>query len=244
LYTLIIYGNISLEGGIKLSIYYNVKYSGVDYNADTKEIRICPICNHAISPIFLDGHAFDTDSNPHISLHFSCAACNNSFVAQYISYMPDYINRAFRMNTLDYIAPVHFIPENFTEIIKNTSESFVKIYNQALNAETMNLKEIAGIGYRKSLEFLIKDFLIKRNPDKKDSIEKTPLGTCIKSYMDNPQLEIVASRATWLGNDQTHYIKKFTENDTEDLKRLIRLTVHWISMILETEAAATIEPRK
>ena len=36
---------------------------------------------------------------------------------------------------------------------------FLTIYNQSLSAEDNNLDQIAGIGYRKALEFLIKDYL-------------------------------------------------------------------------------------
>lgn len=48
--------------------------------------------------------------------------------------------------------------KEFDSEIQEISPSFVKIYNQALAAEELNLSEIAGMGYRKSLEFLIKDF--------------------------------------------------------------------------------------
>ena len=48
--------------------------------------------------------------------------------------------------------------------------------------------------------------------------------------IDNLQLKIVASRATWLGNDQTHYEQKYTDNDINDLKRLIKLSVNWIEI--------------
>ncbi len=37
-------------------------------------------------------------------------------------------------------------------------------------------------------------------------------------------------RAVWLGNDQTHYLRKWEDKDLADLKRLIQLTLHWIEM--------------
>ena len=37
-----------------------------------------------------------------------------------------------------------------------------------------------------------------------------------------------AKRAAWLGNDETHYIRKWETQDLEDLKDLIELTVNWI----------------
>ena len=42
---------------------------------------------------------------------------------------------------------------------------FVETYSQAIFAEENSLNQLIGIGIRKSLEFLIKDFLISQNGD-------------------------------------------------------------------------------
>jgi hypothetical protein len=177
---------------------------------------------------------------------YLCKACNNPFIAKYdkVLLTSGTGNKSFGGGILSILAPQTFVAKDFDELIEGASPNFVKIYNQALNAEAYGLDEIAGIGYRKALEFLIKDFLIMQNADKRDSIVKSQLGACVNNFIDNSQLKTAASRAVWLGNDQTHYIQKFTDKDIDDLKKLIRLTVHWISMILETEEAATIEPIK
>jgi hypothetical protein len=39
-----------------------------------------------------------------------------------------------------------------------------------------------------------------------------------------------ASRAAWLGNDETHYVRKWEQADLESLKKFIQLTMHWIEM--------------
>ena len=39
----------------------------------------------------------------------------------------------------------------------------------------MGLYEKYGVGYRKALEFLIKDYLIKRKPEEKDQIQRIQL---------------------------------------------------------------------
>ena len=142
-----------------------------------------------------------------------------------------------------YSAPSHFEKQNFPECISNLSPSFVKIYNQSLEAEHHNLDEIAGIGYRKALEFLIKDFLIFHEHKEMSKVNPTALGNCINTMIDNPQLKIAASRATWLGNDQTHYEQKYTDKDINDLKRLIKLSVNWIEMIFLTDEAENIEKK-
>lgn len=48
----------------------------------------------------------------------------------------------------------------FSDIINEISPGFVKIYNQAHEAEIRLLDDIVGGGYRKALEFLIKDICI------------------------------------------------------------------------------------
>jgi hypothetical protein len=94
----------------------------------------------------------------------------------------------------------------------------------------MGLTEICGIGYRKALEFLIKDYLISNLPDEEEHIKKKLLGKCINDYVENPNIKEMAKRAVWLGNDETHYIRRWENKDINDLKILIDITVHWIEM--------------
>lgn len=99
---------------------------------------------------------------------------------------------------------------------------FIKTYLQSLEAENSGLDEIAGMGYRKAIECLVKDWAIKIKPEDKDKIEKLWLGQVITNYYDGDLKEIL-ERATWLGNDQAHYNKLFEEYDIGILKELIDL---------------------
>lgn len=123
------------------------------------------------------------------------------------------------------------------------SPKFADLYNESLLAEMNGLTSICGMGYRKALEFLVKDFLISRAPDKEAEIGKKPLSQCIKS-IDNEKIRIVASRCAWLGNDQAHYKKKFEEFGLPDLKKLIDAVAYWISVEIITDSAPGIEPRR
>ena len=120
----------------------------------------------------------------------------------------------------------------FEKAITDTSPEFVKVYNQAHRAEQDGLDLICGAGYRRALEFLVKDYAKKKNPGKDDEIEKKLLGRCIADYIDHPSVKAIAARATWLGNDETHYVRKWEAKDLQDLKHLIELTTHWISLDL------------
>lgn len=99
---------------------------------------------------------------------------------------------------------------------------FIKTYLQSLMAENSGLDELAGMGYRKSIEYLVKDWAIKINPQDKEEIEEAWLSAVIKKYYDG-DLQKILERATWLGNDQSHYNKIFEDFDIDVLKELIDL---------------------
>ena len=58
------------------------------------------------------------------------------------------------------------IPENVSSI----SPDFKEIYNQSLDAEKNELTHLAGMGYRKSIEFLITDFLLAYPPEEVEKV--------------------------------------------------------------------------
>ena len=92
----------------------------------------------------------------------------------------------------------------------------------------MKLDSICGVGFRKALEYLVKDFAIKYNPEKEEVIKEMPLRQCITSFINNPRVKSIVERAVWLGNDETHYTRKWKSKDVTDLKALIELSVYWI----------------
>ena len=53
-------------------------------------------------------------------------------------------------------------------------------------------------------------------------------GNVVKEYMSDPRIKNVAQRALWLGNDETHYLRKWVSHDLDDLINLIKLAVNWI----------------
>lgn len=59
------------------------------------------------------------------------------------------------------------------------------------------MEQIAGVGYRKALEFLIKDYAISKNSEDEDKIKKMLLGKTIENYLnDFPKLQRLAKAAT------------------------------------------------
>ena len=135
-----------------------------------------------------------------------------------------------RIFSLDGCLPT--IPEDarFDPSIKTISKDFCAIFNEAQKAERLQLIHVCGPGYRKALEFLIKDYVSKLHPTPEDKakIEKMPLMTCITEYVKDPKVKSMAARAVWLGNDEVHYLRKWEGKDLRDLKILIQLTSYWI----------------
>ncbi len=216
--------------------------SQVDILCSVEFSPTCPQCGVSLIPDVLYGVQLpaDDEENDTVFLLNYCPSCGECFISRHvfdIEYGAGYL--------FDSASPQTARPKDWGKIIDDISPSFVEIYNQATTAEAMELDQIAGVGYRKALEFLIKDYLISQTQDsrKVNAIKNKFLGKCITEDIDNPQLKTVASRAAWLGNDQTHYEQRFDDRDISDLKRMIRLTVHWISLIKETEEAEKIQPR-
>jgi hypothetical protein len=195
-------------------------YSEICAKRGIPNIEECPICSTAIAPSFLciiEGEEIDY-------IISQCPKCNDIFVQRY-----NYVGAE------EEIFPRNAAPKKYDKLIENISKNFVKTYNQSMIAEANNLNEIAGMGYRKALEYLIKDYLISILPDKEKEIKKAQLGQCVNQYVENEKIKKTAKRATWLGNDETHYERRWVDKDINDLKNLIELTVYWISYELMTE---------
>ncbi|ALM50834.1 hypothetical protein AMR72_16465 [Flavobacterium psychrophilum] len=97
---------------------------------------------------------------------------------------------------------------------------FEKTYLQSLKAEEEGLDEIAGMGYRKAIEYLVKDLAVSKNPTDVEQIKGKTLTAIVKDYFEG-DIKKILERAVWLGNDQTHYFKIFEQFDLQMLKNLI-----------------------
>lgn len=185
----------------------------------------CPLCHQGIVPI----ERFGWFENRKLVMIFQCPkkSCRSLFLAFYYKQLipgPPPLKEPYQFRVC---LPWKVEKKVFPGIMK-IFPTFIEIYNQAKEAEERGLKEICGAGYRKALEFLIKNYLIRLKGRKPSEIRETWLGTCIDKYIDSPNIKDCAKRAVWLGNDETHYIRKWKNKDLEDLKDLIELTVNWI----------------
>jgi len=179
----------------------------------------CPHCHRAVTPNPLFGH--NAGSRAEVFMFCPNDECNRCFIGYYkIQGTTWYFKGDTSEGSIN--------GREFTKLISGISPDFIKIYNESFAAEQKRLLEICGIGYRKALEFLIKDYVILNNESKKDKIEKEYLGKCIETYLEDKKIKSVAKRAAWLGNDEAHYVRKWEGKNLDDLKKLIDLTLHWM----------------
>lgn len=181
----------------------------------------CPRCH---SLIHAQG-VYGSVSQHEFEVAYLCPnpPCRKLFVGQYVIK-----SKAPLQGILVQVLPTDVRKRGFSKEIEAISPDFCSIYNEAFAAEQNNLKQICGVGYRKALEFLIKDYLIKLHPNRVEQIKGKFLGRCVEDDIEEVKIKAVAKRATWLGNDETHYVRKWQDKDLEDLKKLLDLTVYWI----------------
>ena len=222
----------------------------VNYNGQQKNLEdpnICPHCHVTNNPHYQwIIQTKDTDNIDCFLSAWLCsnAKCNKAFIAQYKLSGGNFVFTR-NLNGLpkgpDWPKPIVELKSGNIDSEGNQLQSkFIKTYLQSLEAENYGLDELAGMGYRKAIEYLVKDWAIQNKPDEKEKIEESWLGGVIKGYYDGDLKEIL-ERATWLGNDQAHYNKLFEEFDIEVLKELIDLIMveldrqfkkaHYIKMI-------------
>ncbi len=192
-------------------------YCGREIHAESQHVVTFVFCDGVIEPI-----------EEYLEAVFQCPAddCQHLFIAQY--------QRVPGHPTYDYffvrVLPKGQVKKSFDEYIETLSPSFCSLWNQSYQAEQSGLKDICGIGYRKALEFLVKDYLINRDPSKQEHYQSKFLGNCIRDDISDPRIKACAQRAAWLGNDEAHYYRRWKDKDVQDLKNLIELTLHWIMM--------------
>ncbi len=198
--------------------------TGGNARLSLEEAIECPFCHKEIEtqPI-----SFLVTGSRDIEVFLKCKTCKSAFVGY-----AHLRNGNYHINKL---SKGNHKATKFNQEIIEISPQFVKIYGESEFAEQENLSEICGVGYRKALEFLIKDYLINKDSEQETVIRSNSLGNCINTMINNPRMKEVARRATWLGNDETHYSREWEDKDINDLKRLIQIAVSFISMELEAD---------
>lgn len=190
-----------------------------------QEPTLCPHCSNTIFAEIRDSKKFFYETNfTFWTLSYCCPnpGCNKIFLATFLS--------ENKSKTLDLIS---IYPTKLTEelhpLLHELSPRFIKSYRQANLAENNGSFELAGAGYRNALEILIKDFaIIELNQDPTE-VSKKKLHVCIKEYLGDVDLTKCANVVRILGNDNTHYERKYEELDFEVLKTYMNIFIRLIT---------------
>ena len=207
-------------------------------------IRKCPLCHVAINPNTL--HAYFPNGKERLSVIYHCPSCDNLFLATYgspaeISDFNGPLRTWYR--TVLRVSPKEPELITFSDAIQTLSPDFCVIFNQASTAEASGLDDICGPGYRKALEFLVKDYLCEKMPEEAEHIQKEPLVASVRR-IDDPRIRTLAERSVWLGNDETHYVRKHENLDLTDMKSFITAMLSYIEMELTFERALAVQHQR
>ena len=217
-------------------------YPNTDFLVE--QITQCPRCNGAIAPLYMGGsfkrYSYNYEKVARIEIYLFCPNCEHSFIGTYFA---NCTSGKYSDADIKAVEPLVPVKQAFNSNIEKLSPQFVEIYNQALAAESYGLNEIAGLGYRKALEFLVKDFSVCFNPDDTETIKSMPLSSCVRKYIDDDGIKSLVEKATWLGNDEAHYVRKHIDRDTNDMKTFIAASVHLISLKLVIEDAKSMQAK-
>ncbi|MGY3766821.1 DUF4145 domain-containing protein [Vagococcus vulneris] len=193
--------------------------------ANIEEPRICSHCKNTGIQTFVDGCITNGDYDKYSGLFiFACSFCGSNTINFMTKFSPIgglYMANEATFRIVDTIPKNVIKSTNIPEEISSEFPDFFEIYKQSQKAEEQELDKIAGMGYRKSLEFLITDFLITYPPEgvKKEWLTDptTTLSSKI-SKLEKPRIKDLSKAISFIGNDETHYSKRHPEHDTQSIK--------------------------
>lgn len=197
---------------------------------------ICPICKKPTNPDLVNSSYFPlTEDETNLVLTFRCLGCKHFWTEEFIA--TKYSTGSFSSDYDYKVEHIKVSPKLPTDIPISDDVTLIspigkQIYAQALKAEYEQLDHIAGIGYRKALEFFVKDFSIITNPDDEEKIVKMALKQVIEKYIKDEDLKTFALASAYIGNDEGHYYRNNPDKDFTDLKKYLHGVIHYMEMKL------------
>lgn len=195
---------------------------------------ICPNCKKPTNPHLVNSSYFPLgEEKTSLVLTFRCLGCKRFWTEEFIA-TRHRINSYTDKYEIEHLKVTPSLPSDIpiSDDVELVSPIGKQIYVQALKAEHEQLDHIAGIGYRKALEFFVKDFSIVTNPDDEDKIIKMPLKQVIEKYIKDDDLKTFALASAYIGNDEGHYYRNNPDKDFSHLKNYLHRVIHYMEMKL------------
>lgn len=181
----------------------------------------CPHCGIYCDPLILGStfiSPFTAKPPQFVFLIFQCTACKKLFTATY-----EVTNGKSHICCMTPFKPSAFSDE----LIEKISPRFIEVYNQALRAKDNKDLNLAAIGYRSALEILIKDYAINELNEPPEKVIKLKLFEAISNYLPENMLS-TADVVRILGNDHTHYERKYPELDFNLLQKYMDIFINLV----------------
>lgn len=185
----------------------------------------CPFCAYYNEPKRLLALYNSNEELRIATVFFKTHCCDNNFVSIYSIDKNDITKLIATYPTGS--------PEVFPQVIFDLSPDFIKLYTQSKTAEDNAHFELASTGYRNAIEFLIKDFAIKFLAKSPEEVAPKTLYKAIEDYLPDEKLVKSADVTRILGNDTTHYIRKYPQLDLKTLKRYLGYFIDIVAKEIE-----------
>ncbi len=201
-------------------------YSG--YRFHYQKPSICPHCGIGTDAPITTTYHCDLNNQVLLLATARCTACSKSF---FFACHKTEDSNAPAVCIYPSISYEPFHNENLEKI----SQRFIDIYNQAAKCEFDGNLDLAAIGYRTSLEVLVKDYAIQELSIPEEEASKKSLFEAIGEYLKQEDVVKTADVVRILGNDYTHYRRKYPEFDFSLLKYYMEIFIKQIEAAYMTK---------
>jgi hypothetical protein len=190
-------------------------------NCAYQKPSICPHCGISCDAYHIQQfeYSYSKNNTIFVFLVLQCTSCRKLFTTTY--HIKDNHSELLGI-TPKCISSFH------DSTIEEISPRFIEMYNQSLHAKDNNNLNLAAIGYRAALEILVKDYAIKELQKSPEEVIKKSLFSAISEYLSAENLIKTADVIRILGNDHTHYERKYPELDFNLLQAYMEIFINLV----------------
>ncbi len=188
--------------------------------------KYCPVCGEKQVPQQIKSFLFPPKKEKQYgSVCYECSSCGNYYIVTYD------IVRKEKTGFVGSFCPEIRGPKFYDDVLGELSPRYLTACQQAVNAEFRGDLELAAIGYRSALECVVKDYAIKELDKPHDEVAGKSLFAAIGEYLsEQKELLNTADVVRLLGNDYTHYERKYPEYDFDLLKQYFNIFTAFLRM--------------
>lgn len=194
------------------------QYQKIDFDKPTT----CPLCGIGTDGVLLrpviESFTPDCQDNTIVFI-WRCTACRRVFASYHL--LRDQqctYHGTFPQQTLSFE----------DEVLENVSPRFIEMYNQCLRSDINGDYNLAAVGMRSALEILVKDYAIFFLEKQHDDVVNLNLFSAISEFLENSELIKAADVIRILGNDHTHYERKYPQHEYKLLKMYMDIFIELI----------------